>query len=429
MAEGSKVGAAYVELTGDNSKYKRTMKESQGILQGFGNTATRILGGLGVSLGMVGLAHFGVSSVKEFAASEDALFKLAAATKLHGGNVTDLMGRYVRFTNVMQATTLHTDEEVAAAMQLGLTLGIGTERIEEATRAAIGLSSITGDLHTAMMLVGRAANGSTNMLSRYGIRLDENMTPQQKFNALLERGSALMGMQEVATESLSGRLHQTSKAWGEAKEALGGWISKAIDLPAILQSLTKYFTGLAGGSGELDKLAAALDKVKAGELGAAEATEKETKALKDQLSLVGMADSWERLLRSAFGDVGAGGKGPLATVVGAATGGGGIKGGGGIGAGKGGIRAGSRMVTGAVGASPPSISVGADIGISTGASIRTDGAVTIGLSGPVAEAVNKVRDGASAMVGGVQRLARILSGDPGMGIGLGGAGAFTDRVN
>ena len=152
---------------------------------------------------------------------EDAMFGLAAALKVAGEYSGSTMKRLIAFASEMQQVTTYGDEMILGQMAYARALGISANQMEAVMKAAIGLSVITGNLETSTMLVARASLGQTAMLTRYGIILDESLSPQEKFNALLKRGSELFELAKAQAETTSGSLKQMKNAVGDVAEVIG----------------------------------------------------------------------------------------------------------------------------------------------------------------------------------------------------------------
>jgi len=150
---------------------------------------------------------------------EDAENALAVALRNHGAAVDSLMPKFKKFASEMQRQTIYGDELVLSQMAYAQNLGVTTDKLEGATKAAIGLAAkYRIDLQTAMMLVGRAALGQTQMLTRYGIVLEETLSPQEKFNALLKIGAGAFKLAKAEVHTFSGALKQMRNELGDAME-------------------------------------------------------------------------------------------------------------------------------------------------------------------------------------------------------------------
>jgi len=186
-------------------------------------------------------------AIKAYMGQEDAENSLAAALQNRGAAVAKLMPQFKAFAALMQKQTIFGDELVISQMAYAANLGVTTDELEGATKAAIGLAAkYRIDLQTAMMLVGRAALGQTQMLTRYGIVLEESLSPQEKFNALLVIGAKSFKLAQAETKTASGRLKQAKNEFGDAAEKLGkSLIPAMIVLTDKVTALSRWFSGLS----------------------------------------------------------------------------------------------------------------------------------------------------------------------------------------
>ena len=202
-------------------------------------TSSLVRGFRNVMFATTALAAAGVALVKTFTVQQDAEAALAAALGHTGQKLTDTMAKYKKFAAEIQKTTKFGDEAILAQMAYAKNLGVTEDQLEATTTAAIGLAAKLGiDLKTSMMLMGRAALGQTQMLTRYGIVLDETLTPQEKFNALLKIGANSFVLAEKAAQTTSGAFTQFKNKVGDVAEQLGRGISETLGLEGVLNSLT-----------------------------------------------------------------------------------------------------------------------------------------------------------------------------------------------
>jgi len=137
------------------------------------------LAGLGGGLYLLQKAFRGTLSATAEQEKSENLLRAAI-----GSNIVEMK----KYAATLQSMTIYGDEQILSQMAYGANLGITTEKLQAATKAAIGLAAkFRLDLSSAMMLVGRASQGQTQLLTRYGIVLDETLTPQEKFNELLKQ--------------------------------------------------------------------------------------------------------------------------------------------------------------------------------------------------------------------------------------------------
>lgn len=181
-----------------------------------------LLAGAGLALGIRGMVRGMDSMIEKANIQEQAERDLTAAlrdTGMAAGAITKDMAAYAAG---IQEVTIYGDEEILSQMAFAKNLGVSTDQLKASATAAVGLAAkYRLDLKTAMMLVGRASKGQTQMLTRYGIVLTEGATPQEKFNELLEIGADNFGLAEEAAKTAAGSMANSMNRMGDAAENLG----------------------------------------------------------------------------------------------------------------------------------------------------------------------------------------------------------------
>lgn len=239
MAKG--LGTLTVWLTADSSKFNRGVLNAKKAMAQFNTIAYA-----GAAASAAAIVTLGIKSVKSFMVQEDAVNRLRAALIASGDATAYTLPIMQKYASEIQRTTKYGDEQVLAALAYGKNLGIQTDQLQEAGKAAAGLAAkYSIDLNTAMMLVGRASQGQTQMLARYGIVLDKTGTKEQQFAQLLKIGASSFGLAEAEAKTLSGSITQMGNAWGDVQEGIGAVISEVLRLPELFQWLGKEFGGLA----------------------------------------------------------------------------------------------------------------------------------------------------------------------------------------
>lgn len=170
------------------------------------------------------LSWRGIASVSQaFMTQQDAVEGVRSALRNLGRDVEGNTARFSRFASEMQKITKYGDESTLAVMAQGMKLGIDPAQIENVTKSAMGLSQKLGiDLPTAMMLLARASHGHTAMLSRYGVKLDENLSKEEQFQQILKQGTDSFSLVTDAAKTASGQLAQAMNALSDSKEKIGG---------------------------------------------------------------------------------------------------------------------------------------------------------------------------------------------------------------
>ena len=152
----------------------------------------------------------------------DATLKQESAEKALEAAVGDSISTYKKYASQLQKLTIYGDEEILNQMAYARNLGVTADKLNEAAVAAIGLAAkYRLDLSASMMLVGRASQGQTQMLTRYGIVMDESLSDQEKFNELLKMGAEAFSLAEAKAAESEGTIAQLSNTWGDLQEVVG----------------------------------------------------------------------------------------------------------------------------------------------------------------------------------------------------------------
>jgi hypothetical protein len=186
-----------------------------------------------------------IYAVKRFvqaaAEQQKAEQQLSAAI---GGNI----GQLKEYAAEMQRLTIYGDEQIISQMAYAANLGVTQDKLKDVTKAAIGLAAkLRIDLSASMMLMGRASMGQTQMLTRYGIVLDETLTQQEKFDELLRIGAESFKLAEADAATAAGAYAQFKNAVGDLAEAIGE------PLLPLLTDLAKSITNLITKVGILEE--------------------------------------------------------------------------------------------------------------------------------------------------------------------------------
>lgn len=203
--------------------------------------------------GAAGAAVFslGKSMVMSFAESEKAASLLATAYKNLGSFTQKDIQEQISFASELQKTTKYTDEQVMAIQTQLITYGLHGEKLKAATVATLDLAVKTGSTETASKLMGKAFQGQTDTLSRYGLKIDENIKGSAKFDAVLKLVQDRMGgMAAAEGETLLGQIARMNNAFDDLKENIGGliapWVISGLgNLNKAIGALTGLFASPA----------------------------------------------------------------------------------------------------------------------------------------------------------------------------------------
>ncbi len=208
-------------------------------------------------IGLVGggfrsLSAFVGESVKAYAEQESALKKVTTALEAQGQATPAVIQGYAAMASQFQKTTVNSDELISEMQALLVQVGdVMPKDMEKALTAATDLSSGLGiDLRTATLLVGKAFEGETGTLKRYGIVIDEAKLKTEGASAVLDAIQQKFGGQAQAEiETYAGKVKQLANSWNEVQEAVGKQI---VTDPVIIELLHQV-------KGSIDETSASAD--------------------------------------------------------------------------------------------------------------------------------------------------------------------------
>lgn len=187
------------------------------------------------------------SSIEEAIKQENAEKALEAALASTGRTIAGNLEYYKEFAAAQQKVTTYTDDEIMAAQALLLQMTrLNQQGISQAMKGAMGLAStLKIDLQSATLLVAKAMEGNYAVLSRYGIKINENLSDEERRAQLLEKLSVLYNRATAETDTYSGKVKQLKNAFGDVEEKLGDAIIKNQQIIKLLDDLKKKAEALA----------------------------------------------------------------------------------------------------------------------------------------------------------------------------------------
>lgn len=242
------MAAADIEATLglDDSEYRAKLQQAPGSAKTAFSSAAVAVGNIAASIATKS-AQFIAGELKStmslWQVQEDAVDSLTDALRLSGAG-EGWSDRLQKAASDLQAYTSYGDEATLATMALGLNMDISASKIEDVTKAAMGLAKSYGvDLNTAMMLFAKANKGVTGSLSRYGIIVDQTMSKEERFNEVLRQSKALF--ENAAADTLSEKISQVGNAYGDVKERIGEVVAKSFRLDEVAESITQWLSEVA----------------------------------------------------------------------------------------------------------------------------------------------------------------------------------------
>lgn len=194
-----------------------------------------------------------LGAVKAAAEAEKVTSRLAAALKQQGVADQSALRHLVARADALEKTTRFEAESVQNAQRLLISLAdLRDEGLDRATRATLNLASALGiDLNAAALLVGKAAQGNTATLSRYGLVIGENVKEHEKFEAVLSLIEKRFGnAAQAEIKNMAGAYGELLERIDELKEAYAELAFQSTTAGGTLRTLTRIVEGMTPIVGE-----------------------------------------------------------------------------------------------------------------------------------------------------------------------------------
>lgn len=223
MAAELDLGNLLAHLSLDAGDFQSGIKNAENSVAKMAAGMDRAFSAVKHTIELIGVSISFGYVIKSAMEAEDAITSLNSSLKITGVYTKEVSSYYRKFAEEMQKQTVFSHDEIETSMAMAHNIGITTGRLEEATKAAIGLASAYDmSLSGALMLVARASQGSTAMLKRHGIIIQDNLTPLEKYNELLRIGNDMFSVATERAGTTSGSLKQLKNAISDVAEEIGG---------------------------------------------------------------------------------------------------------------------------------------------------------------------------------------------------------------
>ena len=181
------------------------------------------------------------SAVDAAAEAEEGVKRLDNALASIGPNAKIVSAALQEQAAALQKVTKYEDDAIIAGQAFAAAFIKTEEGLKKVTLAAVDLAAGLGiDLETAFKLLTKASQGNTAALGRYGIVLDDTLTPAQKFAELQTLIASKFGGRAVAdVDTYAGALAQLGNSYNDIQEAVGGAVTGSRDVRKALQALNE----------------------------------------------------------------------------------------------------------------------------------------------------------------------------------------------
>jgi len=237
---------AKLEQTGAQASQTREQVEKPVTLKVQAETALATIRDLKIAFdGVLQVVRGVTSGINGFLDASLKQRQAVILSKIAFGEQAAEMGK---FASQMQEATNFGDEQLLPLMsKLAQTFHLNTEQIQRLTPSILDFAEAnkaTGmTVESAFDLMGRALNGHTEMLGRYGLELDENRIKTEGVTYLVEKLTADYGGTASALVDLR---TQNANTWGDIRETVGDMLNVLVaPLLTGLKNLFAWFNNLS----------------------------------------------------------------------------------------------------------------------------------------------------------------------------------------
>lgn len=181
------------------------------------------------------------AAIDEAVQAENALTEFNKTLANSGQFTQAASDSFVEYAQSLQEVGTVSDDAVIKSASALVSIGkLSGQGLKDATKASVDLAQGLGvDLNTAFDLVAKAAAGNTAALSRYGIKVDENIPKSQRFaSALAQINQKFGGLDEAQANTFGGSLKQLSNAFNDVLEVVGKVFTQSPALVAVFKFIT-----------------------------------------------------------------------------------------------------------------------------------------------------------------------------------------------
>lgn len=261
-------GEVEVKLSLNADDFKKALTQGQADLQVFNDVLGRLATTLLATFSFTAIADFFKKSLTAYAENELAVTRLIAALNNQGIASRSLVNDLTSMAEALQNNTGVSKNAIIEAETLLTTFGVQGTVMKQVIQATLDLSAATGvDLMRAAMLMGKAFEGHTSTLSRYGVIVNSHIDTQKRFASVMDQVNFRFGgAAQAQAETYIGKMNIMKLAFNDLQEQVGSflagpaggfvtWLTDTIRLEtSSLQNITAASTAL-GGLGNVIKTA------------------------------------------------------------------------------------------------------------------------------------------------------------------------------
>lgn len=243
-----------IHIKGDDKDFQRAIKNSDTSMGSFSSKMQKY--GPAIGAAFVGAAAGVVAMSVKMAAAEEAVSRQTEALlKSQGIMWNNVSGELDSYMKQLEDLTAYNDTDLQQAFNTMIAAGMSyTEAMESMNTVTSMAYSLNRDLATMALLVGKAYNGQTGELSRYGIVLGDIKDKTEAFNKVQEFVADNFADASDRADTYEGSMETLKNETSNFLEAMGD---------PLLDPLSKFIRMLADGSEESTSFATKLGEIMA----------------------------------------------------------------------------------------------------------------------------------------------------------------------
>lgn len=199
---------------------KSATQSSSGYASSLKGLASSVAGPAALLAGLYAVIKTGITESME---AEKATKLLAAQYKALGVSNQAVIDDITSYTAALAQKTAQDESDLINLAKLISSFGVYGEALKQATEATLDISAAMGiDQETAARAVGKALQGSTEALKRYGLNVADAATPTERLkNLMVElREKGFSGAASADMDTFSGAVRQLKEGFKDFAETL-----------------------------------------------------------------------------------------------------------------------------------------------------------------------------------------------------------------
>ncbi len=218
---GASANQILIRIKGDDKDFQGAIRRSNNSMASFTSKmkAAGPMIGAAFATAAVGVVAM---SVKMAAAEEVVTRQTKALLKAKGIMWGDVKDEVTDYINELETLTTYNDTDLQIAFNSMIASGMSYTEAMESMNTVTSMSySLNRDLASMALLVGKAYNGQTGELSRYGIVLDESLEKSEKFTALQKHVADNFADASARADTFEGKMETMKNIVDDTAEAFG----------------------------------------------------------------------------------------------------------------------------------------------------------------------------------------------------------------